>query len=242
MNAAIVLPALTDSLLSSIKYFELNGLENTHVDLFNLGGFAGSSILHVSSQPAEAVACPTWPEARLTSVLPAQWRVGLEAGRVSGIAVVPINSMHGKDSTALISDILDAASHLPSGGDAAFKGIPFSVRNAYWLTVPESLVIIAEVVRKINEEANPREEHVLVVAERRSTTFGAYHLAFHIISAGAEESLETTDLLAAIKVIKTGRLALVISLDYEDGGKIGLLERSSEGTWQLIWKSAYAGC
>jgi hypothetical protein len=61
-------------------------------------------------------------------------------------------------------------------------------------------------------------------------------------SAGAEESLQTTDLIAAIRILTTGRLAIVVSFDYEDGGKIGLLEKISEDKWQLIWKSAYTGC
>jgi hypothetical protein len=241
IDAAIVLPGLTDSLLASTKQFELEGLQNTTLDLFSLRGFVGGSILQVSSQLADATGCLIWPEGRLTGVVPVQWRVGLEAGRAIGIKVIPLDATQGKDSISLIADVLDAASHLPQAGDAAFRGIPFSVRNAYRLAIPESSVIVAEVVRKINEEANPREEHVLIVAERRST-IGAYQLAFHMISAGAEESLQTTDLLAAIKVVKTGRLALVVSFDYEDGGKIGLLEKISESTWQLVWKSAYTGC
>jgi len=241
VDAAIVLPGLTDSVLASTKRFELNGLENTALDFFNLQGLVGSATLRVSSQSAEAAGCLTWPEGQLTGVVPAQWRLGLEAGRASGIEAVPIDAMRGRDSTTLIADVLDAISHLPQGGNTAFKGIPFSIRNAYRLVVPKSSVIVAEVVRKINEEANPREEHVFIVAERRSTG-GGYQLAFHMISAGAEESLETTDLLAAIKVARTGNLALVVSFDYEDGGKVGLLEEISEGTWRVVWKSAYTGC
>ncbi len=241
IDAAIVLPGLTDSLLSSTKHFELSGLENTALDLFSLRGFVGSSVLHVSSQPAEAAGCLTWPEGRLAGVVPTQWRIGLKAGRAQAIEVVSIDAMQSRDSITLIGDVLDVASRLPRDGDAAFRGIPFSVRNAYRLVVPEFPVIVAEVVRKINEEANPREEHVLVIAERRSIV-GGYRLAFHMISAGAEESLETTDLLAAIKIAKTGHLAIVVSFDYEDGGKVGLLEKISGSSWQLIWKSAYTGC
>jgi hypothetical protein len=240
-DAAVVLPGLTDTLLNSTKHFELSGLDNATLDLFSLRGFVGSSSLHVSSQQAEAVGCLAWPEGQLSGVVPAQWRVGLEAGKASGIKVVPVDATQGKDSTTLIADVLKVALQLPQGGDAAFKGIPFSVRNAYRLITPETSVIVAEVVRKINEEANPREEHVLVVAERGSAV-SAYKLAFDMISAGVEESLQTTDLLAAINVVKTNRLAVVVSFDYEDGGKIGLLERISEGNWQLIWKSAYTGC
>jgi hypothetical protein len=241
IDASVVLPGLSDSLLNSTKHFELGGLQNAALDLFSLQGFVGSSNLNISSQALEVVDCPAWPEGQLTSVAPAQWRVGLEAGKARGIKVIPVDATRGKDSTTLIADILGVALQLPQGADAAFKGIPFSVRNAFRLAVPEASVIVGEVVRKINEEANPREEHVLVVAERRSTG-GAYHLGFHMTSAGAEESLQTTDLLAAIKIVKTGRLAVVVSFDYEDGGKIGLLEKTSESTWQLIWKSAYTGC
>ncbi|MFN2601264.1 MAG: hypothetical protein ABR582_00750 [Gemmatimonadaceae bacterium] len=239
--AAVVLPGLTDSLLNSTKHFELGALANATLDLFNLQGFVGSSTLRIASQPAEAAGCLAWPEGQIASAVPAQWTIGLEAGRVKGIKVVPIDATKGKDSTTLIADVLSVVSQLPLGGDAAFKGIPFSVRNAYRLATPETLAIVAEVVRKINEEANPREEHVLIIAERRSTIV-PYQLAFHMISAGAEESLQTTDLLAAIKVVKTGRLAFVVSLDYEDGGKLGLLEKVSDSNWQLIWKSAYTGC
>jgi len=241
INAAVVLPGLTDSMLSSIKHFELSGLQNAPLELFSLQGFVGSSNLQISSQAPEVVDCMAWPEGQLTSVVPPQWRIGLEPGRAKGIKAVPLDQTRGKDSTTLIGDVLGVASQLPRGGDAAFRGIPFSVRNAYRLDIPETSAIVAEVVRKINEEANPREEHVLLVAEQHLRG-GAYQLAFHMTSAGAEESLQTTDLMAAIKIVKTGRLAIVLSFDYEDGGKLGLLEKNSDGSWQLIWKSAYTGC
>src|SRR5205085_3002557 len=75
-DAAVVLPGLTDSLLSSTKHFDLAGLENSALDLFSLQGFVGSSTLRISSQSAEAVGCLAWPEGRLIGVGPAQWRVG----------------------------------------------------------------------------------------------------------------------------------------------------------------------
>ena len=238
-NAAVVLPGLTDSILSVTKNFELSALQNTPLDLFSLQGLVGHAALRVSSQLPGQTGC--WPSARLSDSAPAEWKIGLESGRAKGLRVNPIGAVQGQDSAALTTDVLEIASQIPQRDDAAFKGIPYSVRNAYRVTVPELSLIIAEVVRKINEEANPREEHVFLIAERLSST-QAYHLTFHKKSAGAEESLETTDLLSVIEIVKTGKPALIVSFDYEDGRKLGLIERFSENAWRLVWKSAYAGC
>lgn len=238
-DAAVVLPGLTDSILGSTKQFELNALENAPLDLFSLRGLIGHGALRVSSQPAEPAGC--WPGAQISGSAPTEWKIGLESGRAKGLKVDPISETQSKDSAALTADVLEATSEIPERDDPAFKGIPFSVRNAYRVTIPESSVIVAEVVRKINEEANPREEHVFMVAERRSPT-GLYHLTFRRKSAGREESLETIDLLSVIEIVKTSKPALIVSFDYEDGRRLGLIERFSESAWRLVWKSAYASC
>ena len=239
-DAALVLPGLTDSSLASTGHFELGALKNTSLDLFNIQGLVGSSILNVVSQSVDPAGCPNWPRGRLATSVPGGWKFGLEKGRAAGMRLRSIEGMQGEDSTRLISEVLNIATHL-AGGSTAFNGIPFFVRKAYQLETPALGLIVAEIVRKINEEANPREEHLLLLAERNSGERD-FHLAFHVRSAGAEESLETSDVLAALTLIKTGRPAVAVTFDYEDGGKIGLLERISESEWKLVWKSAYSGC
>jgi hypothetical protein len=148
--------------------------------------------------------------------------------------------MQGQDSAKLIGDVLSIAAHL-TDGKSAFQGIPFSVRKAYRFDTPALSVIVAEIVRRINEEANPREERLLLLGDQPSGE-NNYHLAFHSRAAGAEGSLETNDVLAAFTLTRSGRPAVAVTFDYEDGGKIGLLERISGKEWKLVWKSAYSGC
>jgi hypothetical protein len=136
--------------------------------------------------------------------------------------------------------VLNIATRLTDGG-SAFHGIPFSVRKAYRLETPALSVIVAEIVRRINEEANPREERLLLVGDRQ-TGDSDYHLAFHTRSSGAEESLETSDVLAGFTLTRSGQPAIAVTFDYEEGGKVGLLERVSGKEWKLVWKSAYSGC
>jgi hypothetical protein len=172
--------------------------------------------------------------------VPGDWRVGLEKGRAAGIRLISMDGMQGDDSARLVRDVITSATHL-ADVSSAFRGIPFYVRKAYRLESPPLSVIVAELVRKINEEANPREEHVLLIAERQGGDRN-YQMVFHTRSAGVEESLETSDVLAAFRLVKSGQPALVVSFDYEDGGKIGLVERISGNEWRLVWKSAYTGC
>lgn len=239
-DAALILPGLTDSSLASTVHFELGALKNTPLDLFNRQGLIGGSILNVVTQSVDPNGCPNWPRGRLATSVPGGWKVGLEKGRATGIRLRSMEGMQGGDSARLIGEVLNIATHL-TGGSTAFHGIPFFVRKAYRLETPALSVIVAEIVRRINEEANPREERLLLLGERQ-TGERDYHLAFHTRSAGAEESLETSDVLAGFTLMKSGRPAMAVTFDYEDGGKIGLLERISGNEWKLVWKSAYSGC
>jgi hypothetical protein len=239
-KAMIVLPGLTDSTLAATSQFELGGLDSVVVDLFGQQGFVGSSVLRVSSQRPNGSGCVSWPAANLMSAIPAGWRVGLEKGRASAFPLDSLAAMKAQDSARFVTDALEAASSL-SSSDSVFSGLPYSVRRGYRIALSPSPVIVAEVVRKINEEANPREEHTLFLAERQSDA-GSYRVRFSKRSSGREEALETSDVLAALQLKRTNNPAIVLTFEYEDGGKIGLLEKFSDGSWKIRWRSAYTGC
>jgi len=240
-DVVIVLPGLTDSMLAETLRFELRGLVNTPVELFNFSGLAGSSILQVSSQSSNPTGCVKWPTGRLASSVSPGWKVALEKGKAIGLPLDSMEGMTGPDSARFVTDIRKAALSLIDGVDPVFRGIPFFIRKGYRLTMSASSVVIGDAVRKINEEANPREEHLFLLAER-SGDDTVYRIGFHLRSAGAEESLETSEILAALRLTQSGRLVMVITFDYEDGGKIGLLERLAAKNWQVVWKSAYTDC
>jgi hypothetical protein len=240
-DVAVVLPGLTDSTLGVTPYFELAGLANTPVELFGSRGLVGTSTLHISPQPNAPAGCVNWPAGKLADPVPAGWRIALEKGRGIGLPMDSIEGMNSADSAKFVANVVKAARSLTDSSDPVFRGIPFFVRKGYRLETPSSSVIIGEAVRKINEEANPREEHIILLAERVGTQ-EPYTVGFHARSAGAEESLETSEVLAAVQLRKTERPAIVITFDYEDGGKVGLLERLSKSNWRVVWKSAYTGC
>jgi hypothetical protein len=234
---------MTDSTLAATSLFELRGIDSISVDFFNPHGIVASTVLRVASQRPDASGCVNWPSGNLTSAIPAGWRIGLEKGRASGLSLDSLAAMNSQDSARFVTEALEATSTLSSSSssDSAFRGLPFSVRRGYRIGLSPSPVIVAEVVRKINEEANPREEHTLFLAEREAAG-GSYRVKFSKRSAGREETLEASDVLAAIRLKRTNNPAIVITLEYEDGGKVGLLEKFPGGGWNMRWRSAYTGC
>ena len=106
-------------------------------------------------------------------------------------------------------------------------------------------MLVANVIRRINQEANPREEQLLLVAERGAPAprpGEGYALAYHERVSGHEEAIETTDILAAVMLGASGPPAIVLIRDYGDGTAYALLARRPSGEWRISWTSAYAGC
>ena len=242
ISAALVLPEETDSSLTKTLAPDAIPFANTSVDLFNTTGLAGTSTLAVNPQAQPAEGCLIWPSVRLTSKPGKEWRVGFTAGKALAIPIHPIEKLDSSDSSSNAIELARLASEATAtNGDPAFLGLPFTVRKAYQLSIGDTVVLVGNVVRKINEEANPREEHLLLVAERLGPT-GKYILAFQNRSAGAEDAIRTNAVLAAVRFVRTKQAAIVLSFEYDDGGQLALLERVASHDWQISWRSAYTGC
>lgn len=241
INAGLVLPEETDSTLSKIGAFNLNDFGNPSVDLFGPGGFAGKSTIAVNAQQLPAEGCIVWPSVRLTEKPAESWKVGFAAGHVVAIKMDSVEQLGTGDSSSVTTELARRASAISSDGDAAFQGLPFIVQKAYRLSIGDTTDIVASVVRKINEEANPREEHLLLIIERTNSG-GEYSVAFQTRSAGPEDAVRTNRILAAVRFIKTNRAAFVVSFEYDDGGQVALVERIASRSWKITWRSAYTGC
>jgi hypothetical protein len=153
-----------------------------------------------------------------------------------------IEAMSSADSAALAASLARMAATLPIASDPTFKGLPFRVRSAYTFRLDSVDVVIADVVRNLNAEANPRLEHLVLIGERPVGTTGKYKLGYYNRTAGAEESTQATEVLAAIDIGAAKRPAIVVKIEYEDGGRLGLIERAAPGQWRATWTSAFTDC
>lgn len=248
-TAFVIDPRFTsDSSLDSARFDTQRVLE-AEFDLLLAGRVAGHAKPTDVARP-RAEECPAWPTVRITGVgadsqPPPVWNVGFISARMAPIALDSTQTLARPDSIRLTVALTRVASTLPGDTATAFQGRPFVVRmvRQFWLDGRQ--IVVAEIIRLVNQEATPLQEHLIVVAERDSGATTAFEATYFERTIGLEDALETTDLVAVARPLRGGAAVLLILRDFGDGTVYSLLERTGEATaprWRLQWTSAYAGC
>lgn len=241
--ANLVFPEYTSDFSLDTVQFDLQGSSGRLLQLLRDGRqVATAQIGALKLDHAED--CTTWPSAQLVSpagvTLPAIWTVGVDPA----LSVLAVDSLAGRstaDSTRLTIALARLASALPGDTALVFRGRPFVVRQASQFSDGTIDMTIAEIVRTVNQEATPLQEHLLLIARADSTERAGYRPEYFERTIGAEDATETTEVLAVVRGT-TGSLFVLLSRDLGDGVSYGLLERLPTGIWRVRWSSAYAGC
>lgn len=240
-DAVLIFPELTDTTLTDTVRFDPALTQGLALDLFDRGGRVARDTV-ASMPPHEwTEGCIDWPSAALRGT-PLNWTVGFAAGRVTPIPLDSIEGMAAQDSASLAASLARVASAMPDSGEPRFRGLPFRVRTAYRFQLKDSTtVIVADLVRLLTVEANPREEHTLLIVERDAAG-GDMRIVHYDRRAGAEETLETVEVVGAVRLGSDAHPALVlVHVGYETTA-YALLERLGPGEWRRRWRSVTTGC
>lgn len=247
-EATVVIPRFTDAAALDSAQFDLSRVHAIQVELFASGKRVGAARVGAIASPTPADSCRRWPTARLD--IPAAdtaaaraWTVGFEAGHATALPIDSIAGLPTPDSARFAADIARIASALPGDTATMFRGLPFVVNTAWRIREPNGQVLVAAVVvRNVNQEANPRQERILLLAERDTTgSRTRYVPQYFERTAGLEETVETTDLVAMVLLGADRRPTLVVTRDAGNGLSFALIEQIA-GKWQHRWSSAYSGC
>ena len=247
-EAYVVFPTITDSTPSDAVHFDSALARNTTVELFQRAG--GGDVARVGTMAGgewDADQCIEWPAAKLQTTANTDattgWTVAFLKGRAKALALDTLDALPHADSAKLAADITRLVSTVPNDTARTFRGIPYSVRTMYRFTPTAGIeAVVADVVRTLNQEANPLEEHTLVVGERPAGSNAPYRLAYREVTAGSDETLESSDVLAAVSIGAPSHVDLVLAREGYESNAYALLERQSDGTWKLRWTSAHTGC
>jgi hypothetical protein len=245
-RAYVVYPQYSESTLPDTVHFDVAPIRDAPVELYGHAGTLGaSSVRSVGPRSWRSGECIEWPTATVatsSASASAGWSVALLPNEISGVPLDSIEGLSPLDSAKLAADITRLASALPGDTARAFRGIPFAVRNAYRFTVDSATpAIAADVVRRLNQEAMPLEEHTFLIAEKRGSA-QRYDVVYTHRTSGTDESLVTLELLAAVRLPSPPRTALVLLREGSDTNAYSLLERNSRGTWRVKWTSVRTGC
>ena len=239
-QAWVVNPAYGDVQLLDTLTAAVWNVEGTRLALIDGAQVVSSgriSGLHYDST------CAGWPTATLAtdSVPVPAWRIAFPEGTVDGTPFDSLPALVAADSADRARAGALAASRLPDDTLAAFRGRPFTVRQANRFTIGNDTIIsVYEVVRLVAQEANPLQEQLLIVTEESPTREPVN--VFHAREVGAEETMGSIELLGALRVRSTGRLALLIRREREAGFSFEWIERSPRGAWDVRWRSATDSC
>jgi hypothetical protein len=169
----------------------------------------------------------------------APWGVGFVGKAPTVLGVDSVRSISREDSTALTAVVFRLASAVPNPPGGRFTGLPFSLVDLWRVKgIDGSTVIVATTKRQINQEDSPLEERTLLVAEADAS--GNFKRVYSSRSAGPEETVEGSELLAAVGF--SGGQQLVFSHDYGEEVSYSIVERSSSGVWTLRWVSRRFSC
>ena len=240
-TAAVIIPEATDSTVSIVESVSAP-VAGLTFDLFSRSGKVASAVRAIALTPVDTSKqeCYGWPLARL-SERQTGWTVGFTSGRAKPIPLDSIESLRGNDSASFAAALVRAAATLKGVSDPAFRGLPFRVRSAFTFRIDSLDAVIADIVRVVNEEANPQVEHILLVGERPFGSTATYNVRYYSRTAGKEESTPASEIMALLAVGAARRPVIVISIEYSEGSRLGLLEKI-DGEWRAVWRSAYTDC
>ncbi|HEX7123620.1 MAG TPA: hypothetical protein VF178_14690 [Gemmatimonadaceae bacterium] len=220
------------------------GIDALEFELFAGGDSAGVARI-VSIAGVTAAQCAGWPRVQVAAVSPETpvraWRVAFPRGRVTALPWDSLPRLSAADSARLTVAIARAASRVEGDTAAAFRGRPFVVRQANRVGADHRFVF-AEVVRTVQQEANPLQEQMLLVLEQTDEEREGFRTVYHQRAITLEEHLESVELIAALRINATGVPALLLRRDSEQGTAFVLLERGADGTWYQRWRSPPATC
>jgi len=249
--ATVVLGDSTRSGADTITAREAIAIRSSPAVLIGRGDSVQVGILQEvhSAKGEEDSECTGWPAWRITASRSATglspWAVGFVGASVQPIRMDSIESLSRNDSAHLAADATRLASTLPAGaGGERFTGLPFTVTSLWRFRAgPGTEGLVANLVRHVNQEARPLEERTLVIAERDSTRRDErFNLAYYDRSQGAEETVESRDVLALARPTPDAQPMLVLGRDYGDGMAYALVQRDPSGRWREKWRSPRGHC
>ena len=238
-EAIAVLPyAFGDAVPDTLDVSEHVGSSAT---LFGPGGEVTTAPLADDAGEWGLTTCNAWPVLSLPAGTP-PWTVGFIGDDVAAYPLDSVQAMPRGDSLALVTQLARLASgagiNLAGPHAEQFRGLPFVVYDARRFRHDSLEVLVAQIVRRVNQEASPLEEHTLMIVERPAGT-GTWRVARVEWTVGREESVRRQQLLAAVRI--GGRPALVFTR--EDGATVHhAIQWRGTGSWSTRWSSAPSHC
>ena len=212
-------------------------------DVRLLGRGDASYAARIGAAPTSTDAeCRIWPLASAAGTPLGFWSVGFSSNQIAALPLDSVEVLSSRDSMALVAEASRLASAVTAITAPSFQGLRFTAHDIRRFAAgPGIQAIVAHLIRRVNQEANPQEEQTLLIAERDSgVTSGPYQLAYAERTSGLEEEVTTPEVIGGARI--AGRPTLILARDGDAGVAYAMLERTGARRWRLRWLSAPTRC
>lgn len=189
--------------------------------------------------------CERWPlRSPSATAGDATWSIGFVNGRVAPIPLDSVQVLSPRDSSSLVAEASRLASSVTTPTGPSFEGLRFTALDIRrFEATPGVQALVAHLVRRVNQEANPQEEQTLFIAERDSgATSGPYRLVYAERAFGREDQVVTPEVLAGVRIGGSAQPTLVVARDDDRGVVYSLIERAGPRRWRVRWTSGATRC
>lgn len=240
-EAIALYPTADDS--DAVAQLDSASMRQLPVALVGRGGAILTALLGAPSGDGTDE-CERWPLRAMQPESVSTWAVGFVNTRVTPLALDSVAVLTPRDSMALAAEASRLASTVTLPTDAAFQGLRFTAHDVRRFEIAPGLqALVAHMVRRVNQEANPREEQTLLIAERDSgATSGRYSLAYAERDFGREEAVITPEVLAGVRFGRGVSPVLVVARDNDAGISYRMIERTGPRQWRARWSSGTISC
>lgn len=241
-SEAIALFATPDD-SDAVAQLDSASMRQRSVTLVGRGGAVLTALLGAPSGDGSDE-CERWPLRAMQPDSVVAWAIGFVGARVRPISLDSVDILSPRDSMALVAEASRLASTVTLPTDAAFQGLRFTAHDIRrFVVAPGVQGLVAHLVRRVNQEANPREEQTLLVAERDSGAVpGKYQLSYAERDFGREEAVITPEVLAAVRLGASASSVLVVARDNDTGISYRMIERTGPRQWKARWSSGVISC
>jgi hypothetical protein len=240
-EAIVFLAASVDD---SVAAIDTGAVDQGAVTLLGRDGARATATLELPAGNDNA-ACRVWPLRNVRSTgKTGAWTVGFVSENVSAVPLDSVEGLSARDSMALAAEASRLASAVTANTAPTFQGLRFTAHDIRRFdAAPGVQAIAAQLSRRVNQEADPKEEQTLLIAERDSgAVTGPYQLAYAERAFGKEDEVSTSEVVAAVRIGSSGPPSLVVAREGDDGLSYSFLERTGTRQWKVRWTSALAKC
>ena len=239
LGAAFVVPSDTEN-LAVVLYPTTAGAAGSVGASLTLVSSSGDTVRRqVGLQVQDSLHCGDATIARLTRATPLSWSIGMQSTAAIPLRTDSMDALSAADSTLYSAEMARLASAVNAEQPSRFTGLPFTLATLRRFRTDGREVVVSQVVRRVNQEADPLEERTMIVAERGTAATERFTSVHGSRSDGNEDNTDHFDLLAALRTAH-GTL-LVLAREKPTGTLFEILERDTSGAWTVKW-SRSIGC